>query len=106
MKYLLILFLFGIITCQAQVKFATLPTPYKVYIDTMKCMEWFDLYHQINGDITFIRFKEASVETMVHHYKCTRRYVTFSLYSKRDYNDRVIITRNEYKVLRRTLVKT
>lgn len=107
MKQLLfIITLLLVFTCQAQVKLATLPSPYSVHKDTMTCMSWFNMYHEISGDVTFIKFKQASVETMVHHYQVGLRYVKFSLYYKEDWNEQVIVKQYKYKVLKNLLVKT
>lgn len=107
MKYLFLLTVLLLsFTCRAQVKLVPLPSLYKVKEDTISYMEWFNLYQKVNEDITFIMFKGHKVETLVHHYKRKIKYVTFSLYNKRDYKGRVIVTQSIYKIPKGFLVKT
>lgn len=81
------------------------PSPVKVETDTMTCIEWFNLYNELNKDITYIKFKSGKSEVLVHEYKCGLTHVTFSQYWKDDMKNGVKITKVYWRIRKNMLVK-
>lgn len=95
----IILLLFLILSLSVFSQIKTYPSPVKIERDTLNYSEWMEFFHTQRADVTFIKYKEDKIETLVYHYQRRFKKVKFVTYHPYELGNGTIEVQTSYWVV-------